>query len=71
MEPVFSGVGVALVTLFDDDGRVDVPGTADLAGRLAETGLDAFVVGGSTGEAYALEEEERRDERRRPAHALQ
>ena len=60
MEPVFSGVGVALVTLFDDDGRVDVPGTADLAGRLAETGLDAFVVGGSTGEAYALEEEERR-----------
>jgi 4-hydroxy-tetrahydrodipicolinate synthase len=60
MEPVFSGVGVALVTLFDDDGRVDVPGTADLAGCLAETGLDAFVVGGSTGEAYALEEEERR-----------
>ncbi len=56
---VFAGVGVALVTLFDDDGEVDVPATADLAARLVDAGMRAVVVAGSTGEGAALTAEER------------
>jgi 4-hydroxy-tetrahydrodipicolinate synthase len=58
-EPIFTGVGVALVTLFDDDGRLDAPATADLALRLVELGVRAVVVAGSTGEASALSPDER------------
>lgn len=56
---VFTGVGVALVTLFDDDLAVDVEATADLARSLVEAGVTAVVVGGSTAEAPALSPDER------------
>lgn len=59
MNTIFSGVGVALVTLFDADGGLDVTATADLAVRLAEEGVNAIVVAGSTGEAPALDDDER------------
>ena len=58
LEP-FSGVGVALVTLFDDDGDVDIAATAAHAQRIAASGISAVVVAGSTGEAAALEVTER------------
>jgi 4-hydroxy-tetrahydrodipicolinate synthase len=58
--PPFTGIGVALVTLFDDSGAVDEKATADLAARLVDDGVRAVVVAGSTGEAAALEEDERR-----------
>lgn len=57
--PVFTGVGVALLTLFDDDGRVDAPATARLATTLVDRGVRGVVVAGSTGEASALEPAER------------
>jgi 4-hydroxy-tetrahydrodipicolinate synthase len=55
----FAGVGVALVTLFDDRGEIDPGGTADLAARLVEEGVQAVVVAGTTGEAPALSSGER------------
>ena len=58
-EPVFTGVGVALVTLFDAEGEVDAAATGGLAGRLVDEGLRAVVVAGSTGEAAALDAGER------------
>jgi 4-hydroxy-tetrahydrodipicolinate synthase len=54
MPPVFTGVGVALVTLFDDAGDLDAPATAALAAELVGAGVQAVVVAGSTGEATAL-----------------
>lgn len=57
--PLFSGVGVALVTLFRDDGSLDAEATADLAGQLAECGVRAVLVAGTTGEAMTLAPEER------------
>ena len=57
--PVFTGVGVALVTLFDDRGELDAPATADLAAQLVDLGTRAVVVAGTTGEAAALDAEER------------
>lgn len=59
MEPVFTGVGVALVTLFDEDGEIDVAATAAHAARLVEAGIRAVLVSGSTGEAATLSAEER------------
>ncbi|MGH9026479.1 MAG: dihydrodipicolinate synthase family protein [Acidimicrobiia bacterium] len=56
---VFTGVGVALVTLFDDDGAIDAPATAEHAAALVESGMSAVVVAGSTGEAAALHPAER------------
>jgi 4-hydroxy-tetrahydrodipicolinate synthase len=57
----FIGVGVALVTLFDEEGEIDAPATADHAARLVDAGVGAVVVAGTTGEAAALDDEERSD----------
>lgn len=59
-EPPFTGVGVALVTLFDGSGDLDAPATADHAARLASLGISAVLVAGTTGEAAALAPDERR-----------
>lgn len=56
---VFTGVGVALATVFDDGGEVDVDATAAHAVRLVELGVAAVVVAGTTGEAPALSIDER------------
>jgi 4-hydroxy-tetrahydrodipicolinate synthase len=58
-DPVFRGVGVALLTLFDERGDVDVAATAGHAARLVDLGVAAVVVAGSTGEAAALDPDER------------
>ncbi|MGY1644110.1 dihydrodipicolinate synthase family protein [Geodermatophilus sp. SYSU D00703] len=55
----FTGVGVALVTLFDERGALDAPATADLAVRLVDAGVRAVLVAGTTGEASTLTPEER------------
>lgn len=58
-EPLFRGVGVALVTLFDGARRVDPAATAAHARRLVDAGVRGLVVAGSTGEAGALTQGER------------
>ncbi|MFW3168731.1 dihydrodipicolinate synthase family protein [Geodermatophilus sp. CPCC 206100] len=57
--PLFAGVGVALVTLFREDGALDAPATADLAARLVDLGVRCVLVAGTTGEAVALTPDER------------
>ena len=57
--PLFTGVGVALATLFDEAGELDAKATAGHAATLVELGVRAVVVAGSTGEASALTSEER------------
>jgi 4-hydroxy-tetrahydrodipicolinate synthase len=56
---LFTGVGVALVTLFREDGALDAPATADLAAQLAGLGVRCVLVAGTTGEAAALTADER------------
>ena len=46
---LFTGAGVALVTLFDDDGRLLVDETVEHAVDLVERGITAVVVSGTTG----------------------
>ena len=61
MSEVFRGVGVAIVTLFDEAGDLDAPATAEHAARLVQLGVRAVVVAGTTGEPMALERAERVD----------
>jgi 4-hydroxy-tetrahydrodipicolinate synthase len=56
---VFTGVGVALITLFHGNGDLDAEATADLAARLVEAGARSVVVGGAAGEGAALLADER------------
>ncbi|MGA3354138.1 MAG: dihydrodipicolinate synthase family protein [Acidimicrobiales bacterium] len=56
--PIFSGVGVALLTLFDSSGAVDARATADHARQLAELGIQSVLVAGSTGESASLDPKE-------------
>jgi 4-hydroxy-tetrahydrodipicolinate synthase len=57
--PLFTGVGVALVTLFSADGDLQTKATADLAAQLTDLGVRALLVNGTTGEAATLTPEER------------
>jgi 4-hydroxy-tetrahydrodipicolinate synthase len=57
--PPFTGIGVALVTLFDRDGELDAAGTARHAVHLVDRGVQGVVVAGSTGEAATLDADER------------
>jgi 4-hydroxy-tetrahydrodipicolinate synthase len=59
--PLFTGVGVALVTLFDEEGEIDAPATADHAVHVVEQGIRAVLVAGTTGEAATLDPDERSD----------
>lgn len=55
----FDGVGVALITLFDASGALDVEATVDHAERLVDLGIKAILVNGTTGEVAHLTVEER------------
>ena len=55
----FSGVGVALVTIFDAGGGVDEVATARHAEDLVRCGMRAVLVNGTTGEAGTLTDAER------------
>jgi 4-hydroxy-tetrahydrodipicolinate synthase len=57
--PPFTGVGVALVTLFDRAGELDAAATAEHAVRLVDAGIRGVLVSGTTGEAAALDADER------------
>jgi 4-hydroxy-tetrahydrodipicolinate synthase len=56
---LFSGVGVALVTLLDPAYRVDAEATAALACDLVCRGVQGVLVCGTTGEAATLTDSER------------
>ena len=57
--PVFTGSGAALLTLFDVDGRLLIDSTAELAQNLYSEGITAFLVAGTGGEFFLLEDLER------------
>jgi 4-hydroxy-tetrahydrodipicolinate synthase len=59
MAEPFRGVGVALVTVFDDSGDLDAGSTAALGADLVERGMRAVLACGTTGEAAMLTDAER------------
>jgi 4-hydroxy-tetrahydrodipicolinate synthase len=59
MTELFRGAGVALLTLFHDDGAIDPGATGQFARELVERGMRAVLVAGTTGEAATLTNAER------------
>lgn len=57
----FGRVLTAMVTPFDDDGRLDLDAAADLARWLVDHGSDGLVVAGTTGESPVLIDDEKLD----------
>ncbi|MEX0754214.1 MAG: 4-hydroxy-tetrahydrodipicolinate synthase [Actinomycetota bacterium] len=57
----FGAVVTAMVTPFHEDHTLDLDGAQRLARRLFDTGTDAIVVAGSTGEAPTLTTREKQD----------
>jgi N-acetylneuraminate lyase len=60
MREGFNGIYVALITPYTKDGEVHYSEIKRLVRYLIEKGADGFYVGGSTGEAFLLNQEERR-----------
>jgi 4-hydroxy-tetrahydrodipicolinate synthase len=58
---MLGAVLTAIVTPFDDDGRIDFDAFQALARHLIENGSDGLVVAGTTGESPTLEDDERLD----------
>src|ERR1700678_1990427 len=59
--PRFGTVITAMVTPFDVDGAIELDGAARVARHLADSGSEALVVAGSTGEGSVLTDGERID----------
>jgi 4-hydroxy-tetrahydrodipicolinate synthase len=53
------GAGVALITLFAADGALLAEATAELAAGLVEAGAASVLVAGTSGEFWALDDDER------------
>lgn len=66
----FGSVLTAMVTPFDGEGRVDVDTAVRLAKWLLERGNDGLVVTGTTGESPVLTDEEKLDQWRAIAEAV-
>ena len=66
----FGAVVTAMVTPFDEEGRLDLDAAADLARWLADNGSDGLVVAGTTGEAPTLSDAEKLDLWRAVAEAV-
>ena len=59
---MFKGFGrilTAMVTPFDQEGKVNWTAVEELAVHLVETGSDGLVVGGTTGESPVLSKQEK------------
>jgi 4-hydroxy-tetrahydrodipicolinate synthase len=56
-----TGVGVALVSIFDDDGRLDVNATTEHAVSCVARGVTSILLAGTTGEPWRLSDVDRVD----------
>ncbi|MGH9303484.1 MAG: 4-hydroxy-tetrahydrodipicolinate synthase [Acidimicrobiales bacterium] len=57
----FGAVATAMVTPFDEAGKLDLEAAVSLGGFLQQNGSEALVVSGTTGESPVLSDDERRD----------
>ena len=57
-KPIFTGAGVAIVTPFTEDNKINYPVLKDLIEFQIENGTDAIIICGTTGEGATLEHDE-------------
>ena len=56
--PIFRGIGTALITPMTPDGNVDYAAVERLAQRQVDAGINALIVCATTGEAPTLQDDE-------------
>lgn len=56
-----TGIGVALVSIFDDDGRLDIDATTQHAESCVARGVTSILIAGTTGEPWRLSGTDRID----------
>lgn len=61
MKSLFEGVGTALITPFNTEGAIDFPSFGRLVDRQLEAGINALIVGATTGEGACLRAEEKEE----------
>ncbi|MFK7899143.1 MAG: 4-hydroxy-tetrahydrodipicolinate synthase [Cyclobacteriaceae bacterium] len=61
MKQLFSGIGVALVTPFTTDNKIDYTALKKIIQHVVDGGADYLAVNGTTGEASTLSENEKRE----------
>lgn len=61
MQDLFKGTGVALVTPFDSDLKIDYKSFKKILEHNIQGGIDYFVVNGTTGESATTNKQEKRD----------
>src|SRR3954454_23300882 len=66
----FGAVLTAMVTPFDEEGRLDLDAAATLARWLVDHGNDGLVIAGTTGEGPVLSDQEKADLVRAVAEAV-
>ena len=54
------GVWVPIATAFDADENVDITGLQELVQYIVQAGVDGLILAGTTGEFYALDEQDRK-----------
>ena len=57
-DPIFKGIGTALITPMTDGGNVDYAAVERLAQRQVDAGINALIVCATTGEAPTLQDDE-------------
>ena len=57
-KPIFVGAGVAIITPFTEDNKINFPKLEELINYQIENGTDAIVICGTTGESATLSHEE-------------
>ena len=57
-KPIFVGAGVAIITPFTEDNKINFPKLEELINYQIENGTDAIVICGTTGESPCLDHEE-------------
>ncbi len=60
-QTVFTGAATALITPFDEEGRIDFPALGRMIDRQIAAGISAILVSGTTGEATTLTRAEQRE----------
>ncbi|MDY3617962.1 4-hydroxy-tetrahydrodipicolinate synthase [Agathobaculum sp.] len=60
-KPIFTGAGVAIITPFTSDDKVNYEEFGKIIDHQIENGTDAIIVCGTTGEASALRDKEHRE----------
>lgn len=61
MKDILKGIGIAVITPFTEEGKIDFPALEKVLNYQADNGVNYFVINGTTAESVALSKEEKKE----------